>query len=292
MSLATPVPVHPNAVADISEQAENDSPKQAMLKAFLTILVSEVGDKTFFIACIMAMRHPRLQIFTAAISSLVVMTVLSAYGGHILMRLISPRLSKVLAGILFLVFGIKMIADARGMKGTKAQEEMEEVRQELLAKEQQGRDRDLEGAPASGAEDDAEAPSHPVTSSTSAMGRVRAFLSSARNLLGLVLSEVWIEAFVLTFLAEWGDRSQIATVALAGSDGFVYVSIGGIVGHALCTGLAVLGGKFLASRISAKTITFAGALLFLVFGCMCFGEAWWEGRHPPPMPSVVSQRNN
>lgn len=31
------------------------------------IFVSEIGDKTFFIAAIMAMRHNRFQIFTAAL---------------------------------------------------------------------------------------------------------------------------------------------------------------------------------------------------------------------------------
>lgn len=33
--------------------------------------------------------------------------------------------------------------------------------------------------------------------------------------LGLVASPVFVQAFVLTFLGEWGDRSQIATIALA-----------------------------------------------------------------------------
>ena len=39
------------------------------------ILVCEMGDKTFFIAAIMAMRHDRLVIFAGAISALAVMTV-------------------------------------------------------------------------------------------------------------------------------------------------------------------------------------------------------------------------
>lgn len=38
--------------------------------------------------------------------------------------------------------------------------------------------------------------------------------SGARNLFSLLFSPVFVQTFVLTFLAEWGDRSQITTIAL------------------------------------------------------------------------------
>ncbi|KAJ8922476.1 hypothetical protein NQ315_007504 [Exocentrus adspersus] len=49
----------------------------AFVASLSVILVSEIGDKTFFIAAIMAMRHPRLTVFAGAISALVLMTILS-----------------------------------------------------------------------------------------------------------------------------------------------------------------------------------------------------------------------
>ena len=42
------------------------------------IIVSELGDKTFFIAAIMAMRHPRLTVLSGAIAALALMHVMSA----------------------------------------------------------------------------------------------------------------------------------------------------------------------------------------------------------------------
>ena len=50
---------------------------QAFIKTFLVIVISEIGDKTFFIAAIMAMKHPRMMVFFGAISALAFMTVIS-----------------------------------------------------------------------------------------------------------------------------------------------------------------------------------------------------------------------
>jgi putative Ca2+/H+ antiporter (TMEM165/GDT1 family) len=60
--------------------------------------------------------------------------------------------------------------------------------------------------------------------------------------------------FTLTFLAEWGDRSQIATIGLAASSNVVGVTLGGCLGHAVCTGAAVAGGRGMASMISERAV--------------------------------------
>ena len=65
--------------------------------------------------------------------------------------------------------------------------------------------------------------------------------------------------------AEWGDRSQIATVSLAAVYNPVGVTIGAVIGHMLCTGTAVVGGQLLAMRISQRTVAVAGGVLFLMF---------------------------
>jgi Ca2+/H+ antiporter, TMEM165/GDT1 family len=44
------------------------------------------------------------------------------------------------------------------------------------------------------------------------------------NLLNLLFSPVFVQTFIMTFLGEWGDRSQIATITLAAASGtLVYV---------------------------------------------------------------------
>ena len=82
------------------------------------------------------------------------------------------------------------------------------------------------------------------------------------------LNKIMMQAFTLTFLAEWGDRSQIATIALAAAREPIGVTIGASLGHMLCTGLAVIGGKLLASRISERTVLLSGGGLFCLFSLL------------------------
>lgn len=83
---------------------------------------------------------------------------------------------------------------------------------------------------------------------------------------GGILSPVFLETFIITFLAEWGDRSQIATIGLAASSNPYGVTIGGVMGHAVCTGAAVLGGRHMATRISERAVAICGGVLFILFG--------------------------
>lgn len=68
-----------------------------------------------------------------------------------------------------------------------------------------------------------------------------------------IVMRVVIQAFSMTFLAEWGDRSQLTTIILAARDNVYGVIVGGVLGHSLCTGLAVIGGRMIAQRISVRT---------------------------------------
>jgi len=69
----------------------------------------------------------------------------------------------------------------------------------------------------------------------------------------------------MTFLAEWGDRSQLTTIILGAREDPFGVTIGGVLGHAMCTGLAVIGGRLIATKISVKTVTIIGGVVFLIF---------------------------
>lgn len=81
--------------------------------SFLAILVSEIGDKTFFLAMIMATRYNQFIVFIGGYGALFVMTVLSTAFGKIATAWISPLFTNLVVTVLFLYFGVKMLLDAR-----------------------------------------------------------------------------------------------------------------------------------------------------------------------------------
>jgi len=232
------------------------------------IIFSEIGDKTFLVAALMAMRHPRLLVFSAAFSALVVMTVLSAMMGHAVPALLSERFTHFAAAALFLVFGVKLIREGLDMSPEDGVgEEMREVEQELEEKEQLARRQGRRKASVSpyalesgrGSRSNSRLPAPARSPSTSPdrapsphRGSLTSTMGAVNNLFSLLLSPAWVQTFVMTFLGEWGDRSQIATVAMAAGSDYWYVTAGAVVGHGLCTAGAVIGGRAIAGRISMR----------------------------------------
>jgi len=219
----------------------------AFIASLSVIIVSELGDKTFFIAAILAMRHSRLVVFTGALAALGFMTVLSALLGFAT-TVIPHWFTHYVSSGLFAVFGIKMLKEAYSMGADEAQSEYEEVQKELSSKEEELDSVKVVGGPV-------------VVESSSASRNSDRW----RALVYMFFSRIFVQSCSLTFLAEWGDRSQISTIILAARDDVIGVIIGGTLGHALCTGLAVVGGRFIAQRISMRTVTFVGGFVFLVF---------------------------
>nr|XP_014085553.1 uncharacterized protein DDB_G0283357 isoform X1 [Bactrocera oleae]XP_014085554.1 uncharacterized protein DDB_G0283357 isoform X1 [Bactrocera oleae]XP_036229138.1 uncharacterized protein DDB_G0283357 isoform X1 [Bactrocera oleae]XP_036229139.1 uncharacterized protein DDB_G0283357 isoform X1 [Bactrocera oleae] len=80
-----------------------------------------------------------------------------------------------------------------------------------------------------------------------------------------ITMRILMQAFTMTFLAEWGDRSQLTTIILAASKNVYGVITGGIIGHSICTGLAVIGGRMVAAKISVRTVTIIGGIVFVGF---------------------------
>ncbi|PPD98375.1 hypothetical protein GOBAR_DD04624 [Gossypium barbadense] len=213
--------------------------KSGFTAAFTLIFVSEIGDKTFFIAALLAMQYEKGLVLLGSMGALSLMTILSVIIGRIFQSVPAQfqttlPLGEYAAIALLVFFGLKSIKDAWDLpptaakKGAEGGPELDEFAEaEELVKEK------------------------------------------ASKQLSNPLEIVW-KSFSLVFFAEWGDRSMLATIALGAAQSPWGVASGAIAGHLLATSIAILGGAFLANYISEKLVGYLGGALFLVFAVATF----------------------
>ncbi len=199
------------------------------IQAFLLIFISEIGDKTFFIAGLLAAKYGKLISFTGSIGALAIMTVISTVLGQLFHAVPSSLTQGVpyddyIAVAAFAYFGIKTLYEASkqdaslnsGIEEEKA--EAEKTVEELTLDQKR------------------------------------------RSAIALI-----IQTFSLVFAAEIGDRSFLSTIALSAALNPYAVAAGAIAAHASATGIAVIGGSFLSKYLSEQVIGYIGGSLFLVF---------------------------
>lgn len=123
--MGTPLPADPGAAA---------------FGASLTaITLAELGDKTFFMALILAARHRAREVFIGAFGALTAVTLISLGLGYGLRELLPPRVVPWLAAALFLGFGIKLLIEAQRMRADEADEEQQEAEKTINEAESQRR---------------------------------------------------------------------------------------------------------------------------------------------------------
>ncbi|XP_063900087.1 putative divalent cation/proton antiporter TMEM165 [Zophobas morio] len=180
------------------------------------------------------MRSSRLLVLIGACGALFVMTMLSSYVGS-LTAIIPKIYTFSCSTFLLFFFGIKMLYEGIKLPVDYALEEYERVQQEINSTEK-------------------------IDENSSTFTNFD--VEEGKNFLGIRKNKkILIQSFVMTFLAEWGDRSQIATFLLAARENSSAVILGGFLGHSICTFSAVIGGRLLARRISARS----GGIVFLFF---------------------------
>ncbi|KAL9230982.1 hypothetical protein vseg_006261 [Gypsophila vaccaria] len=200
--------------------------------AFLLIFFSELGDKTFFIAALLAARNSPAVVFAGTFGALGIMTVISVVLGRTFHYIdgILPfsfggtdlPIDDIAAVGLLVYFGVTTLIDAASSDSQKAEDEQKEA--ELAVSDFSGNGAGI-----------------------------------------LAAASTVASTFVLVFVAEWGDKSFFSTIALAAASSPLGVIGGALAGHGVATALAVAGGSLLGTFLSEKVIAYVGGILFLVF---------------------------
>lgn len=157
----------------------------AFIASISVIVVSEIGDKTFFIAAILAMRHSRLITYSGAMGALGAMTILSALLGNIVTKFVPRIYTYYLSSLLFACFGVKMLRDGYNMSTDEGTDEYEEVQQEVEKAEAVD---DLESGGGGGA-------------GKGNIQPTKSLLNKMTTIIRRYISPIFIQAFIMTFLA-------------------------------------------------------------------------------------------
>ena len=209
-------------------------PSLAAFGSSLTaITLAELGDKTFFMALILAVRHRARWVFIGSFAALTAVTLISLALGYGLRELLPQSLVPWLAAVLFLSFGIKLLIDAQGMASNAATEEKAEAEQSITTAES----------------------------------------SKAFNTAWAVIWEAFVLVFIAELGDRTQFTTIFMATAPAQVFSFGGLLAGTLLGHALVTWLAVGAGKWIGQWVNERLLYRLSGGLFLVFGLAALSQA-------------------
>lgn len=197
------------------------------------ITLAELGDKTFFMALILAVRHRARWVFIGAFAALTAVTVLSLGLGYGLRELLPQAVVPWLAAVLFLGFGLKLLLDAQGMAAGGTGEEAEEAEEAINAAETR----------------------------------------KPLNTPWAVIWEAFALVFVAELGDRTQFTTIFMATAPAKVFSFGGLLAGTLLGHALVTWLAVGAGKWMGQWVNERLLYRLSGGLFLVFGLAALHQA-------------------
>ena len=212
----------------------SSDPSLAAFGSSLTaITLAELGDKTFFMALILAVRHRARWVFIGSFAALTAVTLISLALGYGLRELLPQSLVPWLAAVLFLSFGIKLLIDAQGMAANAATEEKAEAEQVINTAES----------------------------------------SKVFNTAWAVIWEAFALVFIAELGDRTQFTTIFMATAPAQVFSFSGLLAGTLLGHALVTWLAVGAGKWIGQWVNERLLYRLSGGLFLVFGLAALSQA-------------------
>lgn len=235
---------------------EHDFP-QAVVQALFVTLMSELGDKSFFMSAILAMHHSRTRTFIGSMLAQIPMTILAVAFG-VAASFIPDTYTEWASFIIMTFFGIRMLAEGLLMES----ESTDDADNPSNNGSSQGNDVNHNSGKCESngiINKEVKDPDQQQLENSGGLDHDCIIAQKSTYSEG-----VMFQAFTVNFFSEWGDRSQIAMILLATNENPYGVAIGGIIGHIICSGTAVFGGRLVAKKFPVKTMTTFGGIVFLL----------------------------
>jgi len=232
------------------------------------ISVAEAFDKTWFVALLMAMRFDRTAVFVGSCLALAAHTVIAAAIGYTISRVVTVTLLHFSAAALYAVLAVlfaieyhQSAADSDLIEAGRSEAG------EAVAKQVGG------AAPGPGG---------------SVVNETYGAMAPAGRSLQRDLAKFYspmMRTFVAVFVAEWGDRTQIAMIGQHASQLLMPVVCGSLVAFFCLTFSAVIVARVLGDRkLSEKTVRAISALSFALFAVLALYDGFESRRQQAAAP--------
>jgi putative Ca2+/H+ antiporter (TMEM165/GDT1 family) len=229
----------------------------AALEALFVVGIAELFDKTWFITLIVALKHGWKVTLFGSYMALLLHTVLSAGFGWFFSMLARPYILHFGTAALFFLFFILYIWDAYNADPDSdliASGKEEEEAEMLDARDE----KDYGTKEKSGEKCEKDEPGLMVW---------------LTRLLTRKTTSGALQTFIAVFIAEWGDRTQIAMIGLHASLPIWPVFLGSAIALLLVCVSAVIFAEFLSNvSVSERTVMTIAALSFLASGALSFND--------------------
>ena len=111
----------------LGTDASSPSAFKGLPASFLAVFIT-IGDKTFFLAMLLAMRHGKLAVFLATVAAMFFMTLGSTFAGYLISTSAASLEASVqwmdfVAGALFIAFAAQLLRDAHRLHAKDREDE-------------------------------------------------------------------------------------------------------------------------------------------------------------------------
>ena len=214
-------------IVDVPEATQAFYP--SLVQSFLVIFLSEIADRTFILVLIYSLKMHWIPLVLTSLGAMYFMNILAIVAGYTVILFIPRSIIDWIGFFCFLFFGLFWVYEGMNMESKSVKEEYEE--------ELEGNDNNYNLV---NEEDDKNKNS----------------------------KSVWLlcaELFGFLCISEFGDKSEISTVAIAAVYNLYAVLIGTMLAYFFNIVIAAFLGHYIGQYLSEKMMSIIGGLLFVGF---------------------------